>query len=226
MHLVCKYNRIGRLKVRCYLSIIPFHFQGKGIDNSRYQFVRIDFLHLQSRLLPVEHRHLEHLFHLKTQAFGFIIYNPRYMLEHLRRFSDRRIFQHLRRQRNGGDRSLKLMRHIIDKVVLHLRQFLLTEHDINRKNECHQQHHCKYQRRNHETDRIKKIVSSSRKMYIQYTHLRRRIIFKQGLLVHFIISLRIIIRTTIDFLSILVNHRKVKRQVYIIIIQIRFQVTV
>ena len=55
MHFICKYNRIGSLKVRCYLTIISFHFQCKGIDHSRYQFVRIDFLHLQRCLLPVKH---------------------------------------------------------------------------------------------------------------------------------------------------------------------------
>ena len=46
------------------------------------------------------------------------------------------------------------MRHVIDKVILHLRQLLLSKYDINRKDECHQQHQRKYQRRNHETDRI------------------------------------------------------------------------
>ena len=84
MHLICKYNRIGSLKVRCYLTIISFHFQSKGIDNTCNQFIRINLLHLQSCLLTFEHRHLEHLFHLEAQALGFIINHSRYMLEHLR----------------------------------------------------------------------------------------------------------------------------------------------
>ena len=59
------------------------------------------------------------------------------MLEHLWRFTYRRIFQHLCRQGNGRYRCLKFMCHIIDKVILHLRQLLLPEYDINRKDECH-----------------------------------------------------------------------------------------
>ena len=55
------------------------------------------------------------------------------MLEHLWRFTYRRIFQHLCRQGNGRYRCLKFMCHIIDKVILHLRQLLLPEYDINRK---------------------------------------------------------------------------------------------
>ena len=226
MHLIRKYNRISSLKVRCYLTIIPFHLQCKSVDNSRNQFVRINLFHLQSRLLTVEHRHLKHFFHLETQPLGFIINDSRYMLEHLWRFTYRRIFQHLCRQGNGRYRCLKFMCHIIDKVILHLRQLLLPEYDINRKDKCHQQYQRKYQRRNHEAHRIKEIIPSPRKMNFQNTRLCRWIILKQCLLISLITSFLFIVRTTINTSSFFIKHFIMERQIYTIIIQIRLQITV
>ena len=68
------------------------------------------------------------------------------------------------------------MRHIIDKVILHLRQFLLAEHDVNREDERYQQNEGKYHRRNHKADRIEDIIPFPREMYLNDTHTRRRIV--------------------------------------------------
>ena len=101
VHFICKDYRIGCFQVRLNLPVVPFHFQGKRIDYAGNQFIGIQFLHFQCRLLPVEHRHLENLLDLEPQPLRLIINDTRYMLEHCRRFAYRRVFQHLRRQRNG-----------------------------------------------------------------------------------------------------------------------------
>ena len=85
------------------------------------------------------------------------------------------------RQRNRRYRRLELVRHIVDKIILHLRQLLLAEYDINRKDERHQQYKSKYHRRYHKPDRIEDIILLSRKMYLDDTHTGWWVIQKQWL---------------------------------------------
>ena len=73
------------------------------------------------------------------------------------------------------------MRHIIDKVILHLRQLLLAEHDVNREDERYQQHKGEYHRWNHKADRIEDIIPLAGKMYLDDTHTGRRVVQEQGL---------------------------------------------
>ena len=145
MHLVYKYIRIYRIQIRSDFTIVFLYLQRESIDNTGYQIICIHLFHLQRRFLLFEHRHLQHLFHLKTQTLGFIIYHSGYMLEHSRRFSHCRIFQHLSCQRYGRDRCLEFMCHIIYEIILYLGQLLLTEDDIDSKNERHKQYKCEDQ---------------------------------------------------------------------------------
>lgn len=64
----------------------------------------------------------------------------------------------------------------------------------------------------------KDIIFLTRKVHFQYAHFCRRIILEQCLLISVLTSLCLIIRTTIDFPAVFVNHCKVIRQVYTIII--------
>ena len=143
------------------------------------------------------------------------------MLEHGRRLTHCRVFQHLRRQRNGRYRRFKLMRHIVDKVILHLRQFLLAEHDINREDKRNQQHKGEYHRRYHKVDRVENIISFARKMYLYDTHTGRWIIQEQRLGVRILATFIDIVRTTVYFPSIPVNHLKVISQINAVIYQAR-----
>ena len=53
VHFICKDYRIGCFQVRLNLPVVPFHFQGKRIDYTGNQFIGIQLLHFQCRLLPV-----------------------------------------------------------------------------------------------------------------------------------------------------------------------------
>ena len=100
------------------------------------------------------------------------------------------------------------MRHIVDEIILHLRQFFLAEYDVNRKDERHQQYKSKYHRRYHKPDRIKDIILLSRKMYLDDTHTGRRIIQKQWLRIRTFTPNITIIRTTVYFSTLPVYHLK------------------
>ena len=139
------------------------------------------------------------------------------MLEHLWRLAHRRIFQHLCCQRDSRYRRLKLMCHIVDKIVLHFCQFLLTENNIQRENKRYQQHESKYHRWNHKTHRIKNIIFFSGKVHFYNTHLGRRIVLKKRLGIRVLASFHFKIRTTVYFSSIFIDYCKVVRQFYTII---------
>ena len=226
MHFVRKYNRIGSLKVRCNLTIIAFHLQSERIDNSGNQLIGIEFLHLQRCFLPVEHRHLKHLLHLESQPLRFIIDDSRYMLEHLRRLPDCGVFQHLGSKRDGRYRCLELMRHVVDKVILHLCQLLLTEDDVDGEDECNQQYDSEYHRRNHKTNRVEDIIFLTGKVHLHNTHLRRRIILEQRLRIRVFTPSVFVVRATIYFTSIFIDHRKMVEQLYTIINKVRFQIII
>ena len=209
MHLIGKNGRVGSFKLRFNLSIITLHFQCKRVDNTRYQLVGIQFLILQSSLLTVKHRHLKHFFYLEPQALRFIVDDTRYMLEHSRRLAHSRVFQHLCRQRNRRYRRLELVRHIVDEIILHLRQLLLAEYDVNRKDERHQQYKSKYHRRYHKPDRIEDIILLSRKMYLDDTHTGWWVIQKQWLRIRAFTPCIAIIRTTVYLPTFPVYHLEV-----------------
>ena len=59
------------------------------------------------------------------------------------------------------------MSHVVDKVILHVGELLLTEHYNNRKGESHQHYKRKDKRRDNETHRVKEIVVLCREVYTQ-----------------------------------------------------------
>ena len=73
------------------------------------------------------------------------------MTEHGRTLADTLVVEHLSRQRDAGNRSLQLMRHIIDEVVFNLRVTLLPEDDHDGEDKGDEQYHSEDHGWNHET---------------------------------------------------------------------------
>ena len=118
------------------------------------------------------------------------------------------------------------MCHIVDKIVLHFCQFLLTENDIQRENKRYQQHESKYHRRNHKAHRVENIIFFSGEVYFYDTHLGRRIVLKKRLGIRILASFHFKIRTTVYFSSIFIDYCEVIRQFYTIIKKGRLQVII
>ena len=94
------------------------HAQGERIGDSFHHLVEVKFLLLERGILTVEHRHLQHLFHQEAQTLCLVINHSAQMAHHLRTLRHRIVVHHLCGQRDAGDRSLQLMRHVVDEVVL------------------------------------------------------------------------------------------------------------
>ena len=99
--------------------------------------VEVELLLLEHNALLIEHRHLEHLLNKEAQALRLISDNTAEVLCHLLALGYAIVVHHLRSKRDRCDRSLELVSHIIDKVVLNLSIALLAEdyHDGEQERE-------------------------------------------------------------------------------------------
>ena len=150
MHFIDHTDVVFCIKMRLDLSSCLLYFEAECRAGTLHDGIHRYILKFQVGLLTIEHRHLQNLLNLETQSFGFVGYHSSDMLHHVGRLRDRRVIEHLRSKRNTRDRSLELMRHIVDEVVLDLAQLLLSEHHIDDKNEKHQHYQGEHKRRDHE----------------------------------------------------------------------------
>ena len=75
MHFIHKNHRILRIQFRLQRTIVFLYFQTESIHHSINQLMCVNFLFLKCHTLPFKHRHLQHLFYLKTQTLRFVIDN-------------------------------------------------------------------------------------------------------------------------------------------------------
>ena len=133
VHLIYHANIIFCLERCLNLASCLFDLEREGIHYIVDQFVDRNIRKLEICLLTVEHRHLEHFFHLEAQALGLVGYDSTDVVEQCRRLVDRWVGEHLRSQRDGADRRFELVGHVVYEVVFHLAEFLLSEHHYDDK---------------------------------------------------------------------------------------------
>ncbi len=111
-----------------------------------------NFFFIQLKIILLDAGDLQHFFHLIIQA-RILLFNDAGVLHQARVVLDFFIIQKsIRRNANGADGRFKLVRHIVDEVLLHLRQPLLpqnNEHGIHEKQRGNQQNKSQKQRRAH-----------------------------------------------------------------------------
>ena len=119
------------------------------------------------------------------------------------------VIHHLCSQRDGGDRSLQLMGHIVDEIVLYLRIALLTEDNHNREEEGDEQYDGKDDAWNHEPYAGKNVAAHFGEMHLDNTHLRLRIVLEEVLRVSVFLTFFRIVGTTVNFTAIGSRHGEV-----------------
>ena len=145
------------------------------------QLVEVEFLFLKRCRLTVEHGHLQHFLHQETQAARLVANDGAQVLHHRGTLVDALVAQHLGCQRDAADRSLQLVRHIVDEVVLNLRISFLTEDDDDGEDKGDEQHYCEYHCWNHETDVGVDVLVHTGEVNLQDTPLGSRVIQEQCL---------------------------------------------
>ena len=94
------------------------------------------------------------------------------MLHHRWAFQHGFVVEHLSCQRYGGDRCLKLVRHVVDEVVFDFAQLLLTENHHNGVDENEHQNEREHKRRYHKLDRCIDVTRLRREKHLQHIALR------------------------------------------------------
>ena len=150
MHLVDFHDSVHGIEICLDGTAVLLDLEFEGVHDIEYGGIGIDILDFQRRASAVEHRHLEHLLHLETQAFCLIVYHGGYLLEHGGTLAHALVVEHLCRQAYGGYGRLEFVCHVVDEIVLHLGQFLLPEGHDNGVDEYYQQNECEGERRHHE----------------------------------------------------------------------------
>ena len=140
MHLVHKHHVLRGFHVCVDGAAGGFHFEAEGRDDVLNDAVGVELFALEGVGLFLKHRHLQHFLHLETQPFRFVDDNSREVLEHRFAFRHGAVAEHLRRQGDGGNGRFELVRHIVDKVVLNLREPLLAEYRVDGEDEGDEQH--------------------------------------------------------------------------------------
>ena len=118
------------------------------------------------------------------------------------------------------------MGHVIDKIVLHLSQLLLTENDVDGEDESDQQHQREDERGNHEADRVEDIVATSREMDLHHAHACGWVVEKEGLCIGVLFTLVRKVRAAIDLAAVAILHPEVVLQFNTVVNQSRFDVLI
>ena len=176
-------------------------------------FIQIELLLLEHRLLAVKHTHLQHLFYQETESLRFIIYHTTQMLLHLLALGNRWVVEHLCRQTDAGNRRLQLMGHIVDEVILDLRISLLSEDDHDGEDKGDEQYQRKDDTRNHEAHTGEDVAVHIWEVNLYDSHLRLRVVAEEYLRIAVFLTLVGIIRATVHLPAILGCYRKVIRDI-------------
>ena len=178
-----------------------------------YDFVEVEFLLLEHRLLAVEHTHLQHLLYQKAESLRLVVNDATQMFLHLLALGDRRVVEHLCCQTDAGDRRLQLVGHVVDEIVLDFRVPLLTEDDHDGEDEGDEQHQREDDARNHEAHTGENVAVHIREVNLHDTHLRLRVVAEKHLRIAVLLALVAKIWAAVHLSSILRCHREVIRDV-------------
>ena len=200
--------------------------QGKRVGHVLDHLVEVEVLLLEHSLLAVEHTHLQHLLHEEAQALGLVLHHSRQMLHHGLALGDTLVVHHLRRKRNAGDRRLELVGHIVDEVILNLRQSLRAEYRDYREDKGDEQHHGEDHTGNHEADRRVDVAVHIGEVQLDNSHLADRVVAEEYLGVGVLFSLVGIVGTTIDLATVLGRHGEMVANVDAIVHQLCLEVLV
>ena len=118
------------------------------------------------------------------------------------------------------------MGHIIDEIILYLRISLLTENDYYREDKCNKQDQSENDTWNHESHTGEDIAVHIREMNLNHPHLRLRIITEKQLRITILLTFLRIVRTPVNFTTILSSYRKMIRNINAIIHHLSLQVLV
>ena len=118
------------------------------------------------------------------------------------------------------------MRHVIDKVVLYLRQAFLPENRVNRKDKDDEQYQRKDDSRNHELHRSKQILLHFGEVNVKQTGLCQRVVRVKFLTISILLTFRLIVSTSIHLASVRSRYIKVIVDVDTVASQLSSQVTI
>ena len=167
VHLVDGHDGVEGVEIGSDGAAVALHLELEGVDDVEYHCVGVYVFEAQGRLLPVEHRQLKHLLNLKAQAFGLVGYHRAYLLKHGRRLAHALIVEHLCRKRYRRYRCFELVRHVVDEVILHLGEFLLSERHYDGVDEYHKQNEGEGEGRHQEGYRREDVVGGGGKVDFQ-----------------------------------------------------------
>ena len=102
---------------------------------------------------------------------GLIDDDARNVVEHSLALRHRGVMEHLRGQRDGRDRCLELMGHVVDEVVLDFREPLLPEDGVDGEDEGDEQNQGKDDGRDDEAHTGKDVAVQVRKVDVEQSHL-------------------------------------------------------
>lgn len=224
VHLVDRYDSVLGFEVGIDDTAIFLDFEFEGAHHAGYDVVHVDVVQLHEGLLSVEHRHLEHLLDLEPQPLGLVVDDARYVLEQRRTLGYRGVVEHLCRQRDGRDRGLELVGHVVDEIVFHLGELLLTEGYDDGKQEGDQQDEGEGKRGYHEFDRTRYVVPLRGEVDLQVVDTGRRIVGEDGLCEEIPLDFRVILVGTVQDFVVLVVDGKLEGEVEPIVLKLRFQI--
>ena len=223
MHLVD--HHVGTLgaQVGDDLSAVLLDLQREGVDDARDEFVHVDLRHVEVSLLVLVHAELQHLLHLEPQALRLVVDGRCQAAQHLGRLGHGVVVQHLRRQRDGRERRLELMRHVVDEVVLHLRKFLLAEDENHRDDERDEQDEREDDSRDGEGQRTVDVFSELGEVDLQHTHLLHRVVAEERLCERVLLALRVVVGALEHALPVVRMYGKVVLQVDAVCAELRLE---
>ena len=116
-------------------------FKAEVLDCLPDELVKVKFGFRKAEFLPVKPGYLKDPVYLSPHADILIIYYLRVFFNPVGRGIPVGVQQYLGCQGDGGYRSFKLMCHVIDKIILDLRQFFLFDDgsdDVHESEDGHQ----------------------------------------------------------------------------------------
>ena len=183
-------------------SACAFHFEAEGVDHAGEEVVCVDLTALEGGFLAVEHRHLQHLLHLEAQPLRLVVDDARNVVEHGLALAHGGVSQHLCGQRDGGDGRLELVGHVVDEVVLDLRQPFLAERDIDGVDERQEQDERENDGRYDEPDAGEQVLVHLGKVDDHHAHLRGRRVGKEQLGVGIVGPAFLVVRTAVNLAAV------------------------
>ena len=226
VHLIDVHRRVHSLDLRIDFPARVLHAQREVVGDALHHFVQVELLFLERRVLPVEHRHLQHLFHEESQAFRLVVDHRAKVSGHLLALRHRVVVHHLRGERNAGDGRFQLVRHVVDEVVLDFGVSLLAEHENQRDDKRNDQHDGENDGGNHEAHRGVDVGIHVGEMHLHDAHFRLRVVAEEHLRIGVCHARLRVFRTAIDLPPVLRRHDEVIRNVDAVVHQFGLQVLV